>query len=73
MSITKAQRADNAALLSSPYLLERVIELTQGDDWEGALTPSGRAELVACQDELEKRLIACGFLEKEFHGFRCSN
>jgi hypothetical protein len=54
-----------AKALSNFELLQDVIEMAAGDDYDGLFTPTGRIRFNAFHDELEYRLIQCGFLDEK--------
>jgi len=54
-----------AKALSNFELLQDVIEMAAGDDYDGLFTPTGRIRFNAFYDELEDRLIQCGFLDEK--------
>jgi hypothetical protein len=59
------QIQSEAKSLSNFDLLEDVIEMAEGDDYDGLFTPTGRIRFNAFYDELEDRLIQCGFLDEK--------
>lgn len=48
--------------LSNSFLLEEYTCLAGGDDYDGCYTPHGEKYFGLLREELNKRLVACGFL-----------
>ena len=53
----------NVKTLPNDYLLKEYIDLSGGDDY-GTFTTMGSFKLECLYNELESRLINCGFLTK---------
>jgi hypothetical protein len=50
--------------LSNEQLLEEVLDLAGGDDYDGCFTSRGWRTFERLKVELESRLLKVGFLEK---------
>lgn len=60
----KAAASAEAARLSNAELFDAYSSLCRGDDWEGDITRGGDIVFEIFSIELNKRLVACGFLDE---------
>lgn len=49
--------------MSNEVLLEELLQLAGGDDYDGCFTPIGLRQYEILKSELDSRLLKCGFLE----------
>ena len=63
--IDKVKERLDAASTSNNELLHSTLGLAGGDDYDGCFTFFGLIEYNCFQNELERRLIECGFLSEQ--------
>lgn len=52
-------------VLSNQELIEDILHLAMGDDYDGCFTNEGDFRFCALKTELSKRLLSIGFIDSE--------
>lgn len=61
----KQQIIEKISGFDNSRLLEEILLLANGDDYDGDFTTEGKFEFSAMKEELSKRLLANGFLKEK--------